>query len=58
MLIIINIQESKNIIISILKSRFDIDNCVEFIVIINIINVEKRVDRLIRIKKIISLSFY
>ena len=57
-LININIQESKNMTISISKRCFLINNCVEFIIIINIIDVEKRVDRLIRIKKIISLSFY
>ena len=44
--------------ISISKRRFYIDNCVEFITIINIVDVEKHVDRLIRIKKIIFLSFY
>ena len=58
LLININIQKSKNITISIFKRRFYIDNCVEFIVTINIVNVEKRIDRLIRIKKIIFLSFY
>ena len=45
-------------IISISKRRFYIDNCVEFIATINIVDVEKRVDRLIRIKKIIFLSFH
>ena len=56
MLININIQKSKNITISISKRRFDIDNYVEFNVIINIVDVEKRVDRLIRIQKMIFLS--
>ena len=55
-LININIQQSRNITISISKRRFYIDNCVEFIIIINVVDVKKHVDRLIRIKKIISLS--
>ena len=58
LLINMNIQKLENITISISKSCFYIDNYVEFIATINIINVEKRVDRLIRIKKIIFLSFY
>ena len=58
MLININIQELKNITILISKRRFHIDNYVEFIVIINVVNVEKRVDYLIRIKKLILLLFY
>ena len=57
-LININIQKSKNIIILISKRCFHINNYVEFIVIINIVNVEKYINRLIRIKKIILLLFY
>ena len=57
-LINMNIQKLKNIIISISKCRFHINNCVEFIVTINVVDVEKRVDRLIRIKKIVFLSFH
>ena len=53
-----NIQKLKSMTILISKRRFYIDNCVEFIAIINIVDVEKRVDRLIRSKKIIFLSFY
>ena len=34
------------------------NTCVEFFVFINIVNNDKRVDRLIRIKKKIFLSFY
>ena len=44
--------------IFILKRRLLIKNCVKFFVFINIVNISKRVDRLIRIKKIIFLSFY
>ena len=54
----INIQEFENMTIFILKRRLLIDNCVEFFVFIDIVNIDKRVDYLIRIKKIISLSFY
>ena len=57
-LININIQKSKSMIILISKRYFDINNCVKFIIIINIVDVKKRVNRLIRIKKVISLSFY
>ena len=53
-----NIQKFENITIFISKRRLLINNCVEFFVFINIVNVDKRVDRLIRIKKIIFLSFY
>ena len=53
-----NIQKIENIKLNVSKRRFKIDNCVKFSIIINIANVDKRVDRLIRIKKIISLSFY
>ena len=53
-----NIQEFENITIFISKRRLLIDNCVEFFVFIDIINIDKRVDRLIRIKKIMLLSFY
>ena len=56
MLINKNIQKSKNITISILKHRLHIDNCVEFTIIINIVDVKKRVNCLIRVKKIISLQ--
>ena len=58
LLININIQKLKSIIILILKRCFYINNYVEFIIIINIVNVEKLVDRLIRIKKIIILLLF
>ena len=58
LLINMNIQKSKNMIILIFKRCFHINNCVEFIATINIVNVENRVDRLISIKKIIFLSFH
>ena len=51
-----NIQEFENMTIFISKRRLLIDNCVEFFVFINIVNVDKRVNRLIRIKKIVFLS--
>ena len=44
--------------IFILKRRLLINNYIKFFVFINIINVDKHVDRLIYIKKIIFLSFY
>ena len=44
--------------INVLKRRLKIHNYTRFSTSINIINVDKRVDRLIRIKKIIFLSFY
>ena len=58
MLLNMNIQEFENMTIFISKHRLLIDNCVEFFVFIDVVNVDKRVDRLIRIKKIIFLSFY
>ena len=58
MLLNINIQEFENITIFISKRRLLIDNCVEFFVVVDIVSIDKRVDRLIRIKRIISLSFY
>ena len=54
----INIQEFENMTIFISKRRLLIDNCVEFFVFIDVVNIDKRVDRLIRIKKIIFLSFH
>ena len=53
-----NIQEFENMTIFILKRRLLIDNCVEFFVFIDVVSIDKHVDRLIRIKKIISLSSY
>ena len=53
-----NIQEFENITIFISKHRLLIDNYVDFFVFIDVVNVDKRVNRLIRIKKIIFLSFY
>ena len=58
MLININIQKIENMKINVSKRRFKIHNCARFSIAINIIDVDKRVDRLIRIKKIIFLSFY
>ena len=58
MLLNINIQKSKNMIISILKQRFFVDNCVDFSTSINVVNVEKRVNRVIRNKSILSLYSY
>ena len=58
MLLNMNIQKFENITIFISKRRLLIDNYVEFFVFIDIANIDKRVDRLIRIKKIISLLFY
>ena len=40
------------------KRRLLIDNYVEFFVFIDVVNVDKRVNRLIRIKKIIFLLFH
>ena len=54
----INIQKIKDIKINVSKRRLKINNCVEFSILINVIDVDKRVDRLIRIKKIVFLSFY
>ena len=51
MLLNINIQKFENMTIFILKRRLLIDNYVEFFVFINIVNIDKLVDRLIRIKK-------
>ena len=51
-----NIQEFKNITVFISKRRLLIESCVEFFVFIDVVNTNKRVDRLIRIKKIMSLS--
>ena len=56
MLLNMNIQEFENMTIFISKRRLLIDNCVEFFVFIDVVNIDKRVDCLIRIKKIISLS--
>ena len=58
MLLNINIQKIENMKINVLKRRLKIDNYVEFSISINVVNVNKRVDRLIRIKKIIFLLFY
>ena len=58
MLINMNIQEIESIKINISKCQLKIENCVEFSIAINVVDVDKRVDRLIRIKKIISLLFY
>ena len=55
-LININIQKVKSIKINVSKRRLKIDNYVEFLITINVIDVDKRVDRLIRIKRIIFLS--
>ena len=57
-LINMNIQEVESIKINVSKRRLKIDNCIKFSITINIIDDDKRVDRLIRIKKIIFLSFY
>ena len=51
----INIQKSKNMIISISKQRFFVDNCVDFSTSINVVDVEKRVDRVILNKLILLL---
>ena len=58
MLINMNIQEIESIKINISKCQLKIDNCVKFSIAINVVDVNKRVDRLIRIKKIVFLSFY
>ena len=50
-----NIQEFENITIFISKRRLLIDNCIEFFVFIDVVSIDKRVNRLIRIKKVISL---
>ena len=58
MLININIQEIESMKINVSKRRFKIYNYTRFSIAINVVDVDKRVDRLIRIKKIISLLFY
>ena len=56
MLLNMNIQKFENMTIFISKRRLLIDNCVEFFVVVDIVSIDKRVDRLIRIKRVISLS--
>ena len=58
MLIDINIQKVENIKIKVLKRRLKINNHVKFSITINVVDVDKRVDYLIRIKKIILLLFH
>ena len=58
MLLNINIQKIENMKINVSKRRLKIDDCVEFSILINVVDVDKYLDRLIRIKKIIFLSFH
>ena len=55
-LININISKIENIKINVLKRRLKIHNCTKFSIAINVVDVDKRIDRLIRIKKVIFLS--
>ena len=55
MLLNINIQKFENMTIFISKRELLIDNYVKYFVFIDVDNVDKRVDHLIRIKKIIFL---
>ena len=55
MLLNINIKKLKNMIILISKQRFFVDNYIDFSTSINVVDVEKRVDRVIRNKLILLL---
>ena len=57
-LINMNIQKIENIKINVSKRRFKIHNCARFSIAKIVVDVDKRVDRLIRIKKIIFLLFH
>ena len=58
MFIEINIQTSENMIIDIFRRQLTIINCVEFTIVIEIINSNKRINRIFKNKTSIFLSLH